>query len=485
MRKTTLLLTMALCTMGALCAQGPTSVWTLCDSIILTFDSISGPVKSGAHPMIAIEAFSTLSDHQGRLLAYSNGGGVWNANHELMFNSDSLTVNSGPILYGSSLGAGVVFVPIPRHDSLYGLLLLDAVNDTVFPKRSLKLSILDLRLDGGLGGFVDSLKAKVIRDNLTEHVHVLQHSNGVDWWLLSKTNDSDSLRLNIDLLSGSQVTFRRTHTFENLMVGTYGTFSSSPDGCLVALSTWSTGSDADSSILGLFRFDRTNGDLTYLDHLLQSLYTHNSCFSPSSRFLYVTTADPFIITQHDLMFDNLEIVDTVFEPTWGKKANSGMIQRGDDDRLYFSMYKVLPPSVNTILDDYLGSIRNPDSAGSSCDVIPNFLFLQENPPTGGALPVFPNYVRNPQPCFPDTSVGIAAPPPQDLDLPIFLNTVGTLFSVMDADGLIRIIDMAGKPRAQSHGHDQVLDLSDLPDGMYVALQEMEDGLRIQKVLVVH
>jgi len=481
MRKALFLLTTALCAVRLLCAQGPTSVWTLGDSIILAFDSTSGPVVSGAHAMITQETYTTLADEEGNLLAYSNGGGVWNANHELMFNADSLAINAGPIVYGSSLSTGLAFFPIDGKENTYGYLVHDGAVDTIALRVSLRFSVLDMELDGGLGGFVDSLKSQVVRTNLTEHLHVIRHANNKDWWLITKTNDSDSLRLNVDLLSGFDVTSSRTYAFEENLLGSRGVMSSSKDGCLLGMVT--AGASDTTSFIGLFRIDRETGLLTYLDHAEPRQDLHATCFSPSGRYLYIISDWPFKIWQYDLISESLDAFEPVFEPSWGNKARSLFIQRGDDDKLYFTMGRM--PSALETLDDYLGIIQYPDSPGVACHVIPDHLFLQENPVSPGFLPVFPNYVRNPGVCEQGTTVSVSAPAAVETTGTVFKNTIGTQFAVVQQEGLIRVFDFAGRQRAQLTPQNAVFDLGHLPTGMYYAIQETEGKVRSQKLVIAH
>lgn len=481
MKRTLLVLSFIGYAAGFLAAQGPTSVWTLCDSLTLTFDSTSGPVISGAHPMIAYETYSTLSDEQGTLLAYSNGGGLWNAQHELMYNAEGIADNAGPVVYGSSLSTGIAFVPINSGEGLYGLLLLDGIFDSVETKNSLKMSIIDMRLDSGRGGVVDSSKATLIRYNLTEHLHVIRHANNTDWWILTKDNDSDSLRMNVDLLSGQTVSESGTFAFENNLLGDRGVLSSSPDGCMLAMSTVGP---MDSSYIGLFRFDRALGVLKYLDHQHSEYIFHGTCFSPSSQLLYAAATGPFRIVQFDLIDENLQNFDLVFEPSWGMKARSGFIQRGDDQKLYFSMEKALPPSIETVLDDYLGSIREPDALGVACTVVPDYMFLQEDPLVGGFLPVFPNYVRSPQACFPDTTTGLPVHHDDaDRGGGVFANSVGTWFVANDPSGSILLYDVSGRLRKRLSGAEASFNFLDLPIGVYIVRQQSEGSYRTQKILV--
>ncbi|MEZ4908411.1 MAG: T9SS type A sorting domain-containing protein [Saprospiraceae bacterium] len=133
----------------------------------------------------------------------------------------------------------------------------------------------------------------------------------------------------------------------------------------------------------LYDFDNDTGELSNFriipypdsENVAQGL-----CFSPNSRFIYVTTAEN--VYQIDLMDDNDVYHIGYFRSfdEWGWPVGLGMIFGGPDCRLYVS------PGSGT---NYLHVILNPDEKGSECRFAERAIELPSRIPHH--LPNLPQY----------------------------------------------------------------------------------------------
>ena len=92
------------------------------------------------------EGCATISDSNGNLLFYTDGSKIWNKNHQLMLNG------TGLLGHWSSTQVATI-VPLPGSTHLFYVFTLDFETNS----NGFRYSIVDLDLDGGLGGVTRSL----------------------------------------------------------------------------------------------------------------------------------------------------------------------------------------------------------------------------------------------------------------------------------------------------------------------------------------
>jgi hypothetical protein len=87
------------------------------------------------------EGCASISDNSGNLLFYTDGMKIWNKNHQLMLNG------TGLLGHWSSTQSATI-VPKPGSTNLFYIFTLDY---EIRPN-GFRYSIVDINLDGGLGG---------------------------------------------------------------------------------------------------------------------------------------------------------------------------------------------------------------------------------------------------------------------------------------------------------------------------------------------
>ena len=126
-------------------------------SMVWYFGDKSGLDFSSGTPHILVNdefraeaGCASICNNEGNLLFYTNGNKVWNKNHSVMVNGNSL--NGSQLVNQNS-----VIVPLPLSDSLYYLFTIND-NDSV---RGCNYSIIDMSNDGGLGEIIEKNTAEI------------------------------------------------------------------------------------------------------------------------------------------------------------------------------------------------------------------------------------------------------------------------------------------------------------------------------------
>ena len=268
-----------------------------------------------------LETCVSMSDSTGKFLFSTNGCRIFNQKYEVMQNGDSL--NLEPELYnscaitggGAFVGGGEIIpkgslaLPIPQSkDSLFAIFrtqLKDiGKNEIRFNAYNLYYCLINMNKNNGLGK-VEIKNQVIVSDTLDGgNVNAVKHSNGRDWWIITRK-----------YLSNSFFTFKLSpkgiDTFFNQSIGDStklysqggGQPSFSPNGKLYAYHN-------KYDDLMLYDFDRNTGKLkNYRRKIIplrsrDGLVLSGSSFSPNSQFLY-------LFVTHEIFQVNLEETDTL------------------------------------------------------------------------------------------------------------------------------------------------------------------------------
>ena len=136
------------------------------------------------------ESATAISDSAGNLLFYASADEgnlpinqqvtIWNKHHNVM-------VNGTQIMGDNSAQQGLLVVPDPGNSQRYYIFSIFGVTGAQnFPlSRSIWYSIVDMRLDGGLGEVV--VKNQLVADSNSEGMTGTLHCNGRDYWVVTPT----------------------------------------------------------------------------------------------------------------------------------------------------------------------------------------------------------------------------------------------------------------------------------------------------------
>jgi hypothetical protein len=432
---------------------------------------------------------ASICDTFGNLLFYTNGNFIANQNNDSLQNTFGFNpgYTTNAYLNGMPITQGCIV--LPKGDSSNEYYLFHESADQIFPPTgydenpvSLRYSVIDMDMDGGLGG-IDSNKKSIIiiNDTLTNgRLTACKHANGRDWWLISHEYYRDKyykLLVTPDSIYGpyEQV------IGSNLPYDIFGMSIFSPEGTRFVML-----SPHDS--VDVLSFDRCTGDFS--NHVLlevpDSSLLLGCAISANSRFLYVSSY--LNVFQYDL--EAADISQSVIHVAHYDTSQTGLaryftiMQLAPDNKIYISTYNSTT---------YLHAINYPDSLGLACDLVQSAVILPAKNAAG--LPNFPNYdlgILQGSPC--DTIVNI----PTGLQLPnsslfkISPNPATSWLNIVyetSADGLFELFDINGKRVAATslyhYFKNRLVDVSKLPAGVYLATVT-QNGKQVwkEKVIIV-
>jgi len=374
-------------------AQNRTNVWELSYTFGTApkceLNYVNGIMDTNSvyRVMSFTDANASICDTAGNLLFYSNGLTVGNRNYDTLqnavnFNPGGATDNYEP--NGLGICQPLLILPDPGNSERYYLFhesgeYFMAYNTNELQPLHLSYSVIDMNLDGGLGGIVDSLKNKyAIEDTLLNGgLTAVKHANGRDWWIIAHRFYTDKYYKLLLTPQGLLGPFEQT-IGSNLMYDICVQATFSPDGSKYCISNH----------LGWFDymdFDRCSGEFSNAISVysLDSFFWGSS-FSPNSRFIYASSKTN--LYQYDTWDTNM-IADVVHIAVWDSFYQYGlpvlffMHQLAPDGKIYLSPWSGL---------QYLNVINSPDSFGLACNFTPHSYLLTHFGFTFN-IPSFPNY----------------------------------------------------------------------------------------------
>ncbi|MEZ4942959.1 MAG: hypothetical protein R3D58_18955 [Saprospiraceae bacterium] len=326
---------------------------------------------------------AACSDSLGRLLYYSNGIRIYNKDHQLMENGD--TINPGPVWLSNEFEGypnviGGLSIPKPGAANQYYFIHLALLLNNGLFFTPLYYSVIDMNANGGVGRVLE--KNKILLEGDLTMPALVKHANGRDWWLLVGQQNSPVVYRFLFSPAGIEGPWEQTTSLQFPEEDGASSCLFSPDG------TWYLRSDASNG-LNLFSFNRCNGELSNLKTLpfiANYFDSGGAAFSSDSRYIYI--ARPDFILQFDLSIGNLSFgtMDTVqfydqfSDPFPPFLTRYFFCQLGPDGKLY------MPTSSTT---SYMHVIHRPDLPGPMCDVENHGMKLPRY--NGRTVCYFPNY----------------------------------------------------------------------------------------------
>ncbi len=324
-----------------------------------------------ANNMMATEGCATISDVNGDLLFYTNGFTVWNREHEVMLNGDTIG--------GEQPAAqSAIIMPFNGDETMFYIF----TNESVYGdgEYALRYSIVDMKEDVGKGKVI--VKNRMLMDNSTERVTasgftgndvIVAHEFGNNTFRSFFTNPNG-------FFAALYSPVGEVHEFTNEQSGT-GYMKISPAQNTIAVNIPGT------SQVEIFDFDAgVVSNPRLIDTGEPNLYGLEYSTAGTKLYLTTTGANSKLI-QYDL--DSLNSMDpaTDIEATkfdgYPQGPDYGALQNGPDGVMYMAV-----DNSGTI-----GTVNNSngDDAGASFD--PNGFDLQGRTSRLG----LPNFAQNQSP----------------------------------------------------------------------------------------
>lgn len=244
-------------------------------------------LRTSAQPVVISDSAT------GDLLFYSDGTQVWDRNHAIMANGDSLAGTTGLIF-----SQPAIIVPVADRADQYYLFTLKRAGESQIgglDVSSLHYSVVDMRGNNGLGEV--STKNRHLYDSLDNTVTAIPFADEEGYWLIAtKTEDKHCFVVWSITSEGVGVPVKQCTDLNpiNTANALNARMKPSPDGQMLALTQW----QFDPGPFYLFRFNDTTGvlaDPLVVGNLSQQI---GLSFSPDSRQLYLSAYDSTILPQH-------------------------------------------------------------------------------------------------------------------------------------------------------------------------------------------
>lgn len=347
-------------------AQQEANHWFFGQGAGLNF-STGTPLAVAEGQLKTDEGCAVIADKAGRLLFYTDGISVWNRNHALMTNGQSLKGNP------SSTSSGVA-IPKPKSVGTYYLFTVAATAG----EDGICYSRIEMTQDSGLGAVVADEKNVKLKAAVTEKMTAVVHRNGTDFWVIAHAWNSDEFLAYLVSEKGVNTTpvvskVGSVHTGTTL--NTQGYMKSNPDGSNLALVL------EETDVLEVFDFDNATGIVSQPISVKfpPKCFPYGVEFSPDGSILYSSAAGNGEVYQFNLQAGSVENIQKSMRKI-GQTANkewTGALQLANDGKIYFTIY-------NT---EYLGVIEKPNEYGDSCRYRNNAVKLNGKMATLG-LPTF-------------------------------------------------------------------------------------------------
>jgi len=436
---------------------------------------------------------ANISDSAGNLLFYTNGVTVYNKNHQIMQNGDSLSWTpdiAGFLTYGSLISQHNLIVPFYNDPTKYYLFHeygFTFGSQSYGQQFKLQYSIVDLSYNNGLGKITNK-NTTVLTDTLRNGgLTACRHANGRDWWLPIKQWRNNKFYMMLVTPNGIQNMGEQAIGDTTALVSDWaGQSMFSPNG------NWYANIDGHSE-LNIYGFDRCTGQFTSSLHIpfADTVFASGLAFSPNSRFLYA--ARLLKIFQLDLDAPNILASKTQVG------AYNGVI-----DYSYTTIcYGALMPNNKIYFNTSFGTrkfhvIENPDSLGLACNFVNNAFSV--NRLNNLSIPNHYNYYLGAVAGSVCDSLGLSVSSPEiaapalrgGLEILVYPNPANDAIFVsgldLESTSNITIQNSLGQIiyMVNVKGGIQKINTSNITNGIYMLKVTNEQGvIGTQKVTILH
>jgi hypothetical protein len=381
--------------------QGRNGIWCFGDSAGIDFNIPSNPItfQSGMSPR---GSCVTISDSSGQLLFYAGvndnagylagklkAGMVYNRDHNLMINGDSLI--------GGAWYHEMVIIPEPANSNSFYLFHIGVTHDY-----GLYYSIIDMIQDNGLGALVSKNNQL---DTLAafDCLQAIKHGNGRDWWLIYKQWQTGNNYFYKYLITPAGVQLNSIDSVGVIATSGGGDLVFNSDGSRFAFCDW-------LGLLALYNFDRCTGQISPFDTIEQEDQNGNypyfmSCsFSGNDSVLYVSSipyysslnANDIYLYQYNLAAPNILNSKKTIQQ-FHYPVVPGGLKLAPDHKIYLSSDIDIYPYDSTNYQPEimnLSVINEPNKLDTACHFQP-FTFYLGGKRTYWGLPNNPNYDLGP------------------------------------------------------------------------------------------
>ncbi len=422
------------------------------------------------------EGTAVICDSSGTLLFYTDGNRIWNRNHQIMPDGDSLlsTISSSQ----SSL-----IVPKPGSSRYFYVFTTDDffVHQLQY---GLRYSLVDMCLDNGLGDVVKGMKNILLLDMVAEKLTAVRHSNGEDYWVITHKYYSDAFyayhlsSLGIVDIVISHIGSVHPTGLQNLG-GAIGQLKASPNGHKLAI----VNGNSSNNIAEYFDFDNSTGVVSNCVDIQWNINYNffGVSFSPDNSKLYIASSlNGNGIYQFDLNAgggnpDSVRASRTHI--TVGILNSFKGLQLASNGKIYAARSPNLDNPLLSVID-------SPNNPGLSCNYIDAVIDFGNNWVSYG----FPNFIDSYD--YSNTSAYCYTEIEENIFnklIDIYPNPTTGPIRINNEELIIKnvaVYDIYGKEVLKQEVGSQKyeVDLSNQPQGIYIIKVTTSKGVAVEKVV---
>jgi gliding motility-associated-like protein len=317
------------------------NVWFFGKNAGIDFNS-SPPKALSVGAINTNEGCASISDKNGNLLFYTDGIKVYNRQHKLMTNGDSLKG------FKSSTQSGII-VPNPGKPDIYYIFSASGYD-------SLYYSVVDISLSSGLGSVTQ--KNIGLMANGTEKLNAVKHRNRKDTWVVSHQRDNNQFYVFLVDANGVSLIPVISAVGSIYVSKSAGYLKFSPNGKKIVSAQFI----ASSSSVEILDFDDNTGKISNAEILISNSERYYGAeFSPTGNYLYLTktSSTPNVLEQYYMRYNNIMAIraSKIVIDTMGSTLKPGALQLAPDGKIYMAYAGF----------SFLGVINNPEEQGHKCN----------------------------------------------------------------------------------------------------------------------
>ncbi|WGD33955.1 T9SS type B sorting domain-containing protein [Olleya sp. YS] len=350
-------------------AQNEAANWYFGNNAGINFDTNTNAVTAVLDGQLATdEGCTSISDGNGDLLFYTDGITVYNQNHAIMPNGNSLKGNP-------SSTQSAIIIPKPADSDIYYIFTVDTEFQNTTDE-GFHFSEVDMTLDGGLGDVTSNKNINLLANTSEKLSAVLKDCQSENIWVITLADQSGGE--NNNTFYAYEVTATGVNTtpvvsaFPNLFITERrGYLKLSPDGTKIACANIGEG-------LYLFDFDTATGLVSNPEELNINISpqgkpqsSYGIEFSPNNNLLYVTTyyqtpqnefndasSQYGALLQYDLTAGDINAISASEQVIDERIMYRSALQLGPDGKIYRTL-----SATYTQGTPFLSVINNPNNIG--------------------------------------------------------------------------------------------------------------------------
>lgn len=370
--KVVCIIVFAFCKVSSI-AQHQNDNWYFGRNAGISFTS-GAPSVFSHNPMYTRASACISHNSTGQLQFYTDGISVWNRNHTIMANGNSISTET--------TAGGVLIVPYPGKNNQYYIFTVSAQNVIGY-------AIVDMSLDGGLGDVI--AKQIILATHTSSAITAVKHEFNNNYWLITHYSNATSPTNGFFVYLITENGIKTTPIISNAgpLGSRFADLVSNHSGKKLAITHYA---DTNNAFAATFDFDKQCGYVynpvtLYKDKTWD--YAYGAAFSPDDSMLYIAYG---YIESQLVQYEVSNYTKWTVVATDAQNFND--IQVGPDGKLYISTHDGNIPS--PVVD----ALNYPNNSGLAVGYTQNALHLGASKNGNFEFPNFVTDISTPTPTGP-------------------------------------------------------------------------------------